>query len=141
MPSTAGNTGRRRGQAVDDLRERLIDAITHAWDTQDLLPYMPTNRDCAILDVDVLMAEIAKTHRLVKLGTGLMGRTRGTPMAVAGAICAGKRTGSVAGGIGENKERSGRMVEFWCWRLLLVYAGLMLIVGLYGAYLSIRERS
>lgn len=55
---------------MDDLRERLIDAITHAWDTQDLLPYMPTNRDCAILDVDVLMAEIAKTHRLVRLDGG-----------------------------------------------------------------------
>ena len=32
------------------------------------------------------------------------------------------------------------MVEFWCWRLLLVYAGVMLIVGLYGAYLALRER-
>jgi hypothetical protein len=76
IETTAGSIeldyGERR-ERMDDLRERLIDAITHAWDTQDLLPYMPTNRDCAILDVDVLMAEIAKTHRLVKLGTGTHG--------------------------------------------------------------------
>ena len=51
-------------ETMDDLRERLIDAITHAWDTQEYLPYMPSNRECAIMDVDVLLAEILTTHTI-----------------------------------------------------------------------------